>query len=363
EIRAALSGTRSAAGQDWLEITVSDTGIGIAEADLGRIFNEFEQVGKAGREHEGTGLGLALTRRLVELHGGRVSVESELGRGSRFRFTLPFGTGRAEPGRAATKPAEPDGGGHGPLVLVIDDEPQARDLLTHYLLDSGYRVVATAKGAEAVALADQLHPDVITLDMLMPDRDGFHTLAELKATAATSSIPVVVVSVSDRPELGFSLGAADWLVKPVQRAALLAALERTIGGRAIEAKTVLVVDDEPAAIEYVTEVLEQQGFAVLTATSGLRGIELACTKVPDLIVLDLMMPEVNGFDVVRALRAHPQASDIPILIVTAKELTDGERTSLRSSVQAIVQKKGGREELLAELSRLAPLGVAVGSPG
>jgi CheY-like chemotaxis protein len=190
--------------------------------------------------------------------------------------------------------------------------------------------------------------------MLLPDRDGLLILAQLKSNPDTSGIPVVVVSVTDRRELGFSLGAADWLVKPIHKAALLGALDRTVRRPSAGGPTILVVDDEPATVEYLRELLRQRGFAVLTAPGGRVGIDLALSRRPDLILLDLMMPEVNGFDVVRALRENSRARQIPIVILTAMDLTRADAERLGSSVQAVVAK-GGPEQLLAELARICPV--------
>ncbi|HYN20666.1 MAG TPA: response regulator [Thermoanaerobaculia bacterium] len=342
---------------EWLEIEVADTGIGIAAEHLTRIFKEFEQVNAdPSHSQEGTGLGLALTKKLVELHGGRVWVESEVGRGSVFRFSLPCA--RVRPHAVELAPSVPrrdSSDPAGPLVLVIDNDPAARDLIAHYLTEGGYRVESAADGEQAIRLSQTLQPDAITLDMLLPDRDGLLILAQLKTSLDTRHIPVVVVSVTDRRELGFSLGAAGWLVKPINKGALLQALEATTRGAARAGKpTVLVVDDDPATVAYLTELLPQRGFVVLSATGGRDGIALALTRQPDVIVLDLMMPEVNGFDVVRALRADSRVQGIPILILTAADLTRADAERLRSSVQAIVSK-GGPNELLDELARICPV--------
>jgi PAS domain S-box-containing protein len=340
---------------ECLEVAVADTGIGIAAEHLGRIFGEFEQV-NADPTHgqEGTGLGLALTSKLVELHGGRISVESELGRGSTFRFSLPLAPPPVRAAEAAHSPPDAGADPARPLVLVIDNDRDARALIAHYLTEAGYRVECAADGGEAIRLAEALRPDAITLDILLPDRDGLLILAELKSSPETRDIPVVVVSVTDRHELGFSLGAAGWLVKPVHKAELLAALAAAGGGPRAGRTTVLVVDDEPATVAYLSELLQQRGFGVLTASGGEAGIGLALTRQPDLILLDLMMPGVNGFDVVQALRANPLARQIPILILTGMDLTRADTARLGSSVQAILGK-GGPDQLLAELARICPV--------
>jgi CheY-like chemotaxis protein len=349
-----VSGSEQPGATPWLEVAVADTGIGIPPEDQERIFGEFEQSNHgSGRNQQGTGLGLALTRKLVELHGGRLWLESEVGRGSTFRFRLPYSASPAE--AAHPEPAEGSPGApEAPLVLVIDNDRSARDLISHYLQENGYRAECAANGEEAIRLAQLLRPAAITLDILLPGRDGLQILAQLKSEAATRNIPVVVVSVTDRRELGFSLGAADWLVKPINGGALIAALERTTGkAQSGRSRRILVIDDEPAAVERVRDLLEQRDFSVLTASGGRAGIDLALTRTPDLIILDLLMPEVNGFDVVHALREDPVARQIPILILTAMDLSSADVRRLGGSVQALVAK-GGAGDLLSELSRICP---------
>jgi PAS domain S-box-containing protein len=358
-----LRASGNGSGTHALEVSVEDTGIGISAADQQRIFGEFEQVASdRARSQEGTGLGLALTRKLVELHGGRVWVESEVGRGSVFRFTIPYPGRRgleAAPARAA---GEASVGAEGPLILIIDNDPGARDLIAVLLQESGYRTASAETGADALRLAQSLTPDAITLDMLLPDRDGLLILAQLKSNPVTRSIPVVVVSVTDRRELGFSLGAADWLVKPIHRAALVAALERMVPQPGAAGRpTILIVDDEVPTLEYLSELIRGQGFEVTCASGGRAGVDIALDSQPDLILLDLMMPDLNGFDVVSTLRAHPRGEHIPILILTAKDLTAEDAERLRSSVQAVV-RKGGKERLLAELARICPAAALAGAP-
>jgi len=339
---------------EWIEVAVADTGIGLKSEDQERIFDTFEQVDSAyAREQQGTGLGLALSRRFVELHGGRIWVESEVGKGSIFRFVLPLVAGAvtAEPATDNGRAASADQENH-PLVLVVEDDKQARELLAHDLVQAGYRVAHAATGKEAVALAQELRPNAITLDVLLPDQDGLKVLAQLKALPETRAIPVVIVSLTEGRELGFSLGAVDWLVKPANPVNFLAAVRKAIAGTdSAETQTVLVVDDEPPTVELLTDMLRTQGLRVLAAHDGRQGVVLARAERPNLIVLDLIMPGLTGFDVVQELREHPETREIPILIFTVKDLSAAEREQLRGSVQAVVTK-GAAGALLRELARV-----------
>jgi PAS domain S-box-containing protein len=355
------TGIEASHGGEWIEIAVTDTGIGLRREDQDRIFKAFEQVDSAyAREQQGTGLGLALTQNLVALHGGRLWVESELGKGSSFKFIMPLN-------RRVSAP-EPSGRGDaavggqpaiGPLVLIVEDDAVAGELLAHQLAHGGYRIARATTGKQAVDLARELRPDGITLDILLPDQDGLDVLAQLKSFPETQDIPVVVVSITENRELGLTLGAVDWLVKPPTHADFLAAVRRVVGGsETVNAPTVLVVDDEQPTIELLTDMLSTHGFRVLAAPDGRRGIALARSQRPDLIVLDLMMPELTGFDVVRELRSFPETGDIPILIFTVKDLTTEERKQLRGSVQAVVTKSGSGD-ILRELVRVQANGRAL----
>lgn len=347
---------RGAAGGRSVEIAVADDGIGIAPADQERIFREFEQLDSAYvRQQQGTGLGLALIKSLVELHGGRIGVESQPGRGSTFRFVLPTrASHRASPAPLAAPPETVVGVEGGPLVLVVEDDPRAGDLLGHYLKQAGYRVARASSGAQAIALAKGIKPDAITLDVLLPGEDGLAILGQLKASPDTKAIPVVVVSITDHRELGFSLGAVEWLVKPVQRDSFVSAVQRSIGELPAGATPrVLIVDDEPATVELLGGLLTAQGFGTMAAHDARAGIEMALAQHPDAIVLDLVMPGESGFEVVRRLRDHPWGRSVPILVFTGKELTVEDRARLFDGVQAVVQKNGPAE-LLSELARVCP---------
>jgi PAS domain S-box-containing protein len=339
---------------EGIVISVADTGIGIGPDDLERVFLEFEQLDSSyARQQEGTGLGLALTRRLVELHGGRIWVESEVGRGSTFSFVLPLTPGGPSTDSSLHQTtALPEPSDKRPLVLVVEDEKVGSELLTNYLSKNGYAVVPARNGAEAIDLARQLRPAAITLDILLPDTDGLEVLATLRSLPETREIPVVVVSISDNRELGFSLGAAGWLVKPVDREQFLEVVCQVMpAGVRDRRTTVLVVDDEPETVEFLSDLLESRGFRVLRAGNGEEAVRLALEEVPDAIILDLLMPGMTGFDVVQRLREHPKTRDIRILISTVKDLTQDEREGLRGQVQRIVSKSGA-EDLLQALNTL-----------
>ena len=327
---------------DRLEISVSDTGIGIAEQDIGRIFKEFQQLDSGvNRKQQGTGLGLALTKSYAMLHGGDVRVESELGKGSRFTIDIPI-----EPPTAQTAPSagvtddEPARADARPLVIVVEDDPAAAELLTRQIGRGGFRTKIARTGAEAMAMAKAHKPAAITLDILLPDLDGWEVLTRLKGDEATSDIPVIVVSIVDNPELGTALGALDYFVKPVGAKELVDRLsnfnfKHQSGGR----KTcVLVVDDEAANRDLLKEVLEPAGFRVILAGGGQEAIELATSHKPDVVMLDLLMPGVNGFDVVEALSKAKATRGIPIIVLTAKHLSQADLALLQGHVATILRR-------------------------
>jgi signal transduction histidine kinase len=364
----AQQGSGDGTGGDagWLQIAVADTGVGIRPEDQDRIFGEFEQVDSSySRQQQGTGLGLALTRRLVELHGGTIRVTSAgEGQGSTFYVRFPFEAPQAAPAGepvavpAAVRPSERER----PLVLVVEDQPAAEELLCHYLSEAGYDTAVVARGDLAVSRARELQPDAITLDVMLPHRDGLQVLADLKASPDTREIPVVMVSVTENQELGVAMGAMDWLVKPVERTRLTEVLHRVTAARGSAPESVLVIDDEAAVREVLTETLKEQGYRVEAAAGGREGIALARKRRPDLVVLDLMMPEVTGFDVVRALRERPATREIPVVIYTAKDLTEEDQQVLSRHVTGIAAKSDG-EDLLRELERMRlnrPAGAARG---
>jgi CheY-like chemotaxis protein len=227
-----------------------------------------------------------------------------------------------------------------PLVLVVEDNPQAAELLARHLEGGGFRMVIAHSGTEALSMASELKPVAITLDILLPEIDGWEVLTRLKQAEATRDIPVVVVSVVDNPGLGRALGALDYFVKPVDKEVLLSRLDRytfttKVGQREIR---ILLVDDEPANLELLESVLRPAGFTTLRASGGKEGIEMARAEKPHLILLDLMMPEVTGFDVVETLRRDESTRSIPIMVLTAKQLTDDDKRQLNGHVAAVFER-------------------------
>jgi signal transduction histidine kinase/CheY-like chemotaxis protein len=337
-------------------ISVSDTGIGIRPEDQKLIFEEFRQAGETTRGvKEGTGLGLAITKRLVERQGGTIRVTSELGKGSCFSFTLPAGRAASQvqpetlpKAFSAVGPLE----GRKPLVLVVDDEPPARELLASYLEGAGYAVTAVGSGTEAVEKARQLRPDAITLDILMPGGSGFGTVSELKKTVETAHIPIIVVSIVDQKEMAFTLGAADYLVKPVQKSALLAALRKHLRTASGPANNILVVDDDSETLDVVSETLRSVGYTPHAISSGKEALELLSKVHMDAILLDLMMPEMDGFEVLRKIKDSPELSEIPVFVLTAKDLTETESRLLQQEVHALFRKDTSwKADLLAQLQK------------
>jgi len=351
--------TAGQVGADFA-IEVSDTGVGIAPADLGHIFEEFRQVGDLGLRQSGTGLGLALTKRLVEAHGGRIAVESALGRGSRFTVTLPLARWPASEPEASleqesitSSAAQAQGAGD---VLIIEDDPSAARLMATYLQHEGYRVRFANDGERALEEVAREAPAAILLDVLLPGIDGWEVLRRLKADARTRDVAVIIVTVVDKREVGLALGAVDYFLKPVSRDALLALVSRYATAQTPERRLrVLAIDDEPAALDLVAAALDPAGFLVSRVTTGREALQLAQRESFDLVICDLIMPEVSGWDVVVGLRASERTRQVPILILTAHELTAAEKERLNGEILGVVHKGADAVAgLRAWLARVAP---------
>ena len=337
-----------------LTVSVSDTGLGIPIEEQEAIFDAFHQASATTKGiKEGTGLGLAITRRLVEEHGGRIWVESEPGKGARLSFTMPAGRALTEAG--ALKDAGVDGMGaprERPLVLVVDDEAPARELLASWLEPEGYQLIMAGSSAEALAKAAEHVPDAITLNMLMPGKGGWDTLYELKKTPVTAGIPVIVVTVVDEPKIGLALGAAEYLVKPVDKDVLLESVRRYIGPGSNGPAKVLVVDDEAGTRELLKEMLESDGYLPVLAANGKEALEALATIPVSAMLLDLIMPEMDGFELLMRMKEDPGLRNIPVLVLTAKDLADNEIEMLRHETIGLFQKdREWKKQLLSDLHR------------
>ena len=358
----SLAVTREAVdGQEWLAFAVHDTGIGMTREQLARLFEAFTQADAATtRRFGGTGLGLALSRRLCRMMGGDVTAESESGRGSTFTIRLPARVQDA-PEEPVSVPAVPTE--HLPAtastVLVIDDEAAVRDLMQRFLAREGFRVVTAAGGEEGLQRARELRPDAITLDVMMPGMDGWAVLSALKADPALADIPVVMLTIVDDRNLGYALGASDYLTKPIDRERLAAVLDKYRRDL-----PVLVVDDDAEIRQLLRRMLEPDGYRVVEADNGRVALDRLRDVVPSVVLLDLMMPEMDGFEFVAEFRRQPTWRAIPIVVITARDLSREDRERLNGYVQKILQKGAhGRDELLAEVRDMVATSVARRRPG
>jgi signal transduction histidine kinase/DNA-binding response OmpR family regulator len=338
-----------------LVVEVADTGPGVTAEDRQRIFDAFQQGARLPRQTEGTGLGLTLSKRILELHGGRIWVESEAGNGSTFGFALPARS--VEPALTSVPQPGLDSGlptglGPGPTVVVVEDDRRSFDLLRVYLEAAGARVVSARDGEEGLDTVRRLSPAGVILDILLPGIDGWEVLAQLKADPGTAAIPVVVVSMLDERGRGFALGAAEYLVKPVGKDQLLAALYRA-AAMPERKHTVVAIDDDPLAIELVRASLEPEGWTVLAAATGQEGLALIRERQPSAVLLDLLMPGMDGFEVVEALRADPDTKSVPVVILTSKSMTQQDKERLQGRITYVARKTDFDLSGLAGLLRWA----------
>jgi CheY-like chemotaxis protein/anti-sigma regulatory factor (Ser/Thr protein kinase) len=341
--------------RDGLRFDVSDTGIGMTPEQIAKLFEAFTQADAATtRKYGGTGLGLALSRRLCQMMGGDVTVESEHGRGSTFTIHLPAEVAESPAESAAPAAPVERGTTVTGTVLVIDDEASVRDLMQRFLAKEGFRVVLAAAGDEGLRLARELRPDAITLDVMMPGMDGWAVLTALKADPQLAEIPVVMLTIVDDKNLGYALGAAEYLTKPIERERLVAVLNQYRRDR-----PVLVVDDDAGVRDLLRRMLEPEGYTVLEADNGRMALDRLRDTSVGIVVLDLMMPEMDGFEFVAEFRRHQAWREVPIVVVTAKDLSHDDRDRLNGYVQRILQKGAySREQLLAEVRELVASSVA-----
>lgn len=349
----------------WIVFQVSDTGIGMTLEQMEKVFQAFTQAdASTTRKYGGTGLGLAITRHFCQMMGGDITVSSEVGIGSTFTIRLPSdvaGWNTLQPplSREALSLAAPSNlpkPSYAGTILVIDDDRTVQDTLKHHLTQEGFDVKTATTGEAGLQLAQALHPDVITLDVLLPNMNGWEVLSALKADPDLADIPVIVMSMIDDRNQGFTLGAADYLTKPVDQKRLARLLERyraeSVTMNALSG-CVLVAEDDMTTREMFRRMLEKEGWEVATAENGKIALERVAIHQPDLILLDLMMPEMDGFQFLTELRQHPQWRSLPIVVITAMDLTPTDRLRLNGSVEQVLQKGSyHRDDLLREVKDL-----------
>jgi CheY-like chemotaxis protein len=340
---------------------VEDTGVGLTPSQAARVWDRFYQAESSStRRFGGAGLGLSIVRRLAELHGGRVEASSAgVDRGSTFAVHLPAaiaGDVMTEtyvvppPLEEPTVPRkeQPPDPSDRPLVLVVEDDDHIATVLRTYLENDGYRVELARDGQEAVVSAREMRPFAITLDISLPKLDGWSVLNALKREPITADIPVIVVSIVDNRDFGLVLGATEYLVKPIDHERLRTLLHGLDGVRPHGDGTVLVVDDDPAVRDVISSVLVDDGWRVETAEDGAAALQAIERERPTAMVLDLMMPRIDGFEVLQAVRGQPSTRDLPIVILTAKDLTDEDRQRLARNAERVILKQALRIEDLRD---------------
>ena len=341
-------------GLDWLLLSVSDTGIGMTEEQMARLFKEFSQADPSTtRKYGGTGLGLAISRRLCNHMGGDISVESTPGKGSIFSIRLPVESDASD--ETTTRRLQPvpvaRAEGDSNTILVIDDDPTVREMMRRYLQQEGFRVVSAADGEEGLRVAARIVPSVITLDVVMPERDGWDVLRSLKSDPRLSAIPVVMLSIIDEKNKGYALGASDYIVKPVNRQQLVSVLEKYRASGSTS--RVLVVEDDPDMRRRLHNMLSEEGWLVDEAENGRIALNRLSDAQPNLIILDLMMPEMDGFEFLAELRNDKQRQAIPVVVVTGADLSEADHRHLNGGVEKVLSKSAySREELFEEVRAL-----------
>ncbi|MGH9731171.1 MAG: response regulator [Candidatus Acidiferrales bacterium] len=340
-----------------VRVEVRDSGLGIPPEEQQRIFEAFYRSNQTEKLVEGTGLGLAITKRLVELHGGHLGLESQQGLGSCFYFTLPsapaFETEEIRPSGSTLKSVETA------RILVVEDDLAAAQLLQSHLAAAGYGVVLCGRPEQALEMAAELQPSAVTMDIMMKPVNGWELLSSLKSDPRTARVPVVMVTIVDQPATGSLLCADEFIVKPVEKAILLSAVQRCLNhrGRVGPARPILVVEDDTPTREFVAELLSKHGYVVSTAPDGAAARAQVAASLPELVVLDLILPEVSGFQLLAEWRLDSRTADLPVFVLTSKDLTAKEKDYIHANAGALFQKgEQWQDALLRQLQRaVAPV--------
>jgi signal transduction histidine kinase/DNA-binding response OmpR family regulator len=330
---------------EWIEIAVADSGIGMTPEQANRVFDVFTQADSSTtRRYGGTGLGLAISRRFAQIMGGDIALETVQGEGSTFTVRIPAEVVPLEEREALpqievfTKTQQINFSADAVTVLAIDDDVTVHDLLKRQLVKEGYQVLSARTGDEGIKMAELYKPTIITLDVMMPGKDGWTVLSELKANPETADIPVVMLSIVKDKKLGMSLGASDYLTKPIDRNLLLSVLRRYVPKAPGEDYCILIVEDDPPTQELFQRTAEREGWLTFVAGNGRIGLEKIKEKKPDVILLDLMMPEMDGMTFLSELRANPDWVDIPVIAITAKTLTEADKQQLNAQAERVLLK-------------------------
>jgi signal transduction histidine kinase/DNA-binding response OmpR family regulator len=336
-----------------VKVEVRDNGPGIPPEDQQRIFEAFYRRAESGKSVEGSGLGLAITERLVQLHGSQLGIESKLGEGTCFYFSLPV---------LATVPAVPASKimaarktGKIPRILIVEDNAATGQLIQSQLTSCGYETLRCDRPERATEMAAEHQPDAITLDLLMQPVHGLEVLLQLKNDPRTSKIPVIVVTIADQYGVGTALGADDYLIKPVDKPTLLAAVDRCLRSRGKGApnRSILVVDDDVSTREMIEELLRAPGYSVITASDGIQARARVAHALPELVILDLMLPNVSGLELLAEWRSSPRTADLPVFVLTSKDLTKEEEKYISAHAESLFRKQHSwRDPLMKQLARV-----------
>ncbi len=340
---------------DQVRIEVRDNGPGIPPEQQQRIFEAFVRLAQTGSATEGTGLGLAITASLVELHGSKLSIESQPGEGACFYFSLPLIAITQEQPTKTSAPVPVPRACKAPRILVIEDNAATGQLIQSQLASSGYETLKCDRPERATEMAAEHQPDAITLDLLMKPVHGLEVLLQLKNDPRTSKIPVIVVTIVDQPSVGMALGADEYLIKPVDKATLLAAVERCLksrGGTA-PARTILVVEDDVSTLEVIVELLRGYGYAVSTAADGDQARASVAQSLPELVILDLVLPKTGGLELLAEWRSNPRTAELSVFVLTSKDLTKDEEKYIHAHAESLFRKQNSwREPLIKQLERV-----------
>jgi signal transduction histidine kinase/CheY-like chemotaxis protein len=344
-----------------IDFSVSDTGVGMTPEQSAKLFEPFTQAdASTSRKYGGTGLGLVISRRFAQMMGGDITVQSQPNKGSNFTLTLPLNAD-VDPAKSvegdSVESALTFSSG---TVLVIDDELAVHEILKRTLAKYGFRIESAFNGEEGLRMARKFHPQMITLDVMMPGMDGWTVLASLKSDPDLAEIPVIMLTIVDNKNFGYALGAADYLTKPIDRERMSSVLLRYRGNAV---NTALVVEDDPASREMLRRSLENEGWVVVEADNGRTALDRLALKPPSVVLLDLMMPEMDGFEFLAEMHRHEEWRSIPVVVITAKDLTADERLRLNGHVSRVLQKGlYTRDELLEQVSQLVAARVGKRAP-